>query len=133
MQKRWTIPMKLIGVMALLALAGCGPKKVSISAELSDFKFTPDTFEAPANADVTLTLTNSASVKHEFVILQAGYQLTLPFDADDQEHTFWRGEVEAGQSATFTFTAPSAAGEYQVVCGVPGHAEAGMLGSFTVR
>jgi uncharacterized cupredoxin-like copper-binding protein len=133
MQKRWTIPMKLIGVMALLALAGCGPKKVSVSAELSDFKFTPDTFEAPANADVTLTLTNSASVKHEFVILQAGYQLTLPFDADDQGHTFWRGEVEAGQSATFTFTAPSAAGEYQVVCGVPGHAEAGMLGSFTVR
>ena len=39
--------------------------------------------------------------------------------------------IPGGESATFTFTAP-AAGTYQYVCTVPGHAPAGMVGTFTV-
>jgi nitrite reductase (NO-forming) len=41
------------------------------------------------------------------------------------------GVLPAGDSNTFTFTAP-AAGTYQIVCTVPGHALGGMVGDFTV-
>jgi uncharacterized cupredoxin-like copper-binding protein len=64
--------------------------------------------------------------------MEAGYQVTTPFDADDEPHVYWEGEVEAGESGTFTFTAPSEAGDYQLVCGVAGHVEAGMVGTLTV-
>jgi uncharacterized cupredoxin-like copper-binding protein len=41
------------------------------------------------------------------------------------------GVLPAGDTNTFTFTAP-AAGTYQYVCTVAGHAPAGMVGTFTV-
>jgi uncharacterized cupredoxin-like copper-binding protein len=119
-------------ILAGLAVASCGPKSVSFNVEMTDFKFAPAALEAPAGADVTLTLSNLASVEHEWVLFEAGYQVTLPFDADDEDHIYWEGEVQAGETATFTFVAPAESGVYQVVCGIPGHAEAGMLGTFTV-
>jgi uncharacterized cupredoxin-like copper-binding protein len=120
-------------VMTAFLLAGCGPKPVTFNVELSDFKFTPSSYEADGGADVTLVLTNVASVEHEWVLFEKGYQVTLPFDDDDEGHIYWEGEVEAGETQTLTFVAPAEAGQYQVVCGVAGHTEAGMIGSFTVR
>jgi len=122
-----------VALVAALLAAGCGPKKVELTVEMSDFKFAPTDVEAPSGADVTLTLINNASVEHEWVLFQAGYQATLPFDADDEGHIYWEGEVQPGDTQTFTFVAPSEAGTYQVICGIAGHAEAGMIGAFTVR
>lgn len=127
------VRVRTTAVLTALLLAGCGPKAVTLNVETSDFKFTPADVEAPAGADVTLVLANVASVEHEWVLFEAGYQVTLPFDADDEGHIYWEGEVEAGETQTFTFVAPSEPGVYQVVCGVAGHSEAGMLGTFTVR
>lgn len=42
-------------------------------------------------------------------------------------------DVDAGASATVVFTAPSVPGEYEVVCGVAGHIEAGMVGHLVVK
>jgi uncharacterized cupredoxin-like copper-binding protein len=67
------------------------------------------------------------------VLFEAGYQVTQPFDADDESHIYWEGEVPPGETQTFTFVAPAEEGVYQIVCGVAGHAEAGMIGVFTVR
>jgi uncharacterized cupredoxin-like copper-binding protein len=119
-------------LLAALIIAGCGPKSVALSVEMTDFKFIPADLEAPARADVSLTLTNVASVEHSWILFEAGYQATLPVDADDTEHIYWEGKVPAGETQTFTFVAPAESGVYQVICGVAGHAEAGMLGIFTV-
>ncbi|HET7009726.1 MAG TPA: cupredoxin domain-containing protein [Anaerolineales bacterium] len=125
----------VLPAIALIAflVAGCGPKPVTFNVEMSDFKFTPAAFEADGGADVTLVLSNVASVEHEWVLFEKDYQVTLPFDDDDEGHIYWEGEVEPGETQTFTFVAPEEPGQYQVTCGVAGHAEAGMFGTFTVR
>ena len=120
----------LILSLLLAACGGAGPASLSIVA--TDFAFTPADVTVPAGQEVSLTLINDGSVEHEWVLMEAGYQITQPFDADDEPHVYWEGEVDAGETATFTFTAPSEPGESQLVCGVPGHVEAGMVGTLTV-
>jgi uncharacterized cupredoxin-like copper-binding protein len=117
----------------ILALAACGPKKASLTVSLTDFQFAPANAEVAAGADVTLTLTNSSSVVHQWVVMKLGTRYTTPFDADDEANAYFKAEVQPGESQSFEFTAPSDPGDYQIVCGVPGHAEAGMLGTLTVR
>ena len=133
MKNRATLWYGGILLAASLVLSACGAKQASISAELSDFKFTPSAWEVPAGAEVTLALTNTSSLEHEWVLFEKGYEVTLPFDDDDEGHILWEGEVEAGGSETFTFTAPTEPGVYQVTCGLAGHAEGGMIGTLTVR
>jgi len=120
-------------LMLATLLAGCGPKKVSLSVDLTDFTFTPSSWEIPAGAEVTITLVNNGTQEHEWVLMNKGYQVTIPFDDDDEPYVFWEGEAEPGETMTFTFTAPTETGEYQVVCGTPAHLEAGMLGSATIK
>ena len=129
---RRSITLGLAATLVLL-LAACGPKKASITVSLTDFQFSPANVEAPAGADVTLTLSNSSSVVHQWIIMKQGTEVTRPFDADDEANVYYKAEVPPGQSQTFEFTAPSEPGEYAIVCGLPGHAEAGMLGTLTVR
>jgi len=129
--RRWLAFIPLLMLVTLLA--GCGPKKVSISADLADFTFTPAAWEIPAGAEVTITLVNKGTLEHEWVLMNKGYEVSIPFDADDEPQVFWEGEVEPGETATFTFTAPTDPGDYQVVCGTPAHAEAGMFGKVTIN
>ncbi len=121
-------------VAATLMLGACGPKKVSLAITMTDFKFEPASWEVPAGAEVTVTLTNSGSVLHEWVLLKQGYIVTPPFsDEKDGANVLEDHDVEAGQTSTFTFTAPTEAGSYSVVCGVPAHIESGMVGTFVVK
>jgi uncharacterized cupredoxin-like copper-binding protein len=133
MSKRSTVLAGGLFLVASLALAACGPKKASINASLADFSFAPNTWTVPAGAEVTLTLTNTAADEHEWVLMDQGYQVTPPFDDDDEPHVIWEAEVEGGQTQTFVFTAPTTAGDYPIVCGLPGHYEGGMTGTLTVR
>jgi uncharacterized cupredoxin-like copper-binding protein len=120
----------LVVSLLLSACGGNGPANLNVVA--TDFAFTPAELTVAAGEEVSLTLTNNGSVEHEWVIMEAGYRMTTPFDDDDEPHVYWEGAVAAGESMTFAFTAPSEPGEYQVVCGIPGHVEAGMTGTLTV-
>ncbi|HMK08607.1 MAG TPA: cupredoxin domain-containing protein [Anaerolineales bacterium] len=117
-----------------LALVACGPKTATISTTMTDFKYDPDTWTVPAGAKVTLNLTNSGSVEHEFLMLDLGTTVSPPFNEDAvKDKILVDQDVDAGQSATVVFTAPTAPGDYQVLCGVAGHLEAGMQGKLTVK
>ncbi len=117
-----------------VAVAACGPKKAAISSTMTDFKYDPATWQVPGGGQVTLTLTNAASVKHEWVLMKKGYTVATPFsDAKDGSSALQDFDVEPGQTQVFTFTAPTEAGDYEVVCGVAGHLENGMKGTFTVQ
>jgi len=80
-----------------------------------DIAFQPNALTIPANTDVTISLPNTGATAHNFSI----DQLNISVD------------VQPGQTGSVTINAP--AGSYQFYCNVPGHKEAGMVGTLTVQ
>lgn len=66
---------------------------------------------------VALRLTNTHGVSHSFDIDTLGVHVAMP----------------GGKDALALFTAPDAPGTYEFYCGVPGHREAGMVGTLVVE
>jgi nitrite reductase (NO-forming) len=86
-----------------------------VTVTLLDIRFDPKELTIPANTDVTVTLTNDGVAPHNFSIDR------LNIDED----------VASGETKTVTINAP--AGEYEFYCDIPGHREAGMVGTLTVE
>ena len=120
-----------LSLIAALVLTGCAKKNV-LDVNMAEFVFSPADFKVSAGQEVTLNLTNSGAVLHQFVIMKLGTSATIPFDDDDLANVYWEQEVEPGASKTVTFTAPSEPGEYEVVCKSGGHLENGMKATLTV-
>ena len=116
-----------IAVAALIAACGPGasgggggggggsPLNVTISA--TEFKYDPGTITASPGQTVNVTLKNTGSVVHTFVMDNPKVTIT----------------AQPGQSASGTFTAPTATGDYTFYCDQPGHEAAGMKGTLTVK
>ena len=130
--------MRRISIITMLALgtlliAACGgPGTSEITVGMSEFSFTPSSSSVSAGSEVTVSLTNNGALEHDWVLMKAGYTVDSPFDESDQANVLAETSVGAGGSSTFSFTAPSDGGTYQVVCSVPGHLEGGMEGSLSV-
>jgi uncharacterized cupredoxin-like copper-binding protein len=71
-------------------------------------------------------------VIHEFVIMKLGTEAGNEFDEEDEPNVYWEIETPVGQESTGTFTAPAEPGDYEVVCGTPGHILSGMVGTLHV-
>ena len=134
---------KLIWLMSLLlgvslALTACGGSGASaasttMTVDMKEFQFTPDQFTVPAGQQITLNLTNSGSVEHDFTILKKGVSPQSPFDAQKYaSEIYYIAKLDAGQSTTQTFTAPTDPGTYEIICSQPSHLEAGMKATLTV-
>lgn len=130
----------LLVIAVVLVGAGCSSDdgaSTDIEATLDSFEFSPDSWEIPAGEEITITMTNAAAIAHEWVILKPGVTITSEDDLPETEEellanfVYWEEEVEPNATATHTFTAPPA-GEYQVVCAIPDHFNAGMKGTLTV-
>ncbi len=132
----------LVALVLSLLVVACGggggggettaPEPVSLSFDgLDTFAYEPSSATVPAGSEVTVTFNNVGALEHDWMLVANGTDLaTLTVDnaLDPAAHS---GVLPAGESNTFTFTAP-AAGAYQIVCTVPGHALGGMVGAFTV-
>ena len=118
----------------LLALSACGASgpTTNLKVDMVEFMFEPSEYAIPAGQEITLELSNNGAVEHEFVIMKFGTSVGDDFGDEDEENIYWEAELEPGESGSFTFTAPSEPGEYQIVCGTEGHYVAGMVGSLTV-
>lgn len=130
--KKFLFVLCVVLSLALSACGGGGAASTTMEVTMSDFMFEPMDFTVAADQEITLTITNNGAVEHEFVIMAAGQHATAPFSEDDEPNIYWEVEVEPGKTETITFTAPPA-GEYEVVCGIAGHYEAGMIGSLTSK
>ncbi|TAK21847.1 MAG: hypothetical protein EPO26_13835 [Chloroflexota bacterium] len=128
----------LVAASLTLALAACGDRSepssdkagggtgVSSGGEQSvavkgmdTMKFEPATLTVKAGQPVRLILQNVGVIPHNFVLKQgAGQPVKI---------TAAGGQTEPG---IFTIARP---GTYEFVCEEPGHTEAGMKGTITVR
>jgi nitrite reductase (NO-forming) len=81
-----------------------------------DIAFEPTEVTIPANTDVTITLPNNGVAVHNFNIDELGVKSE---------------DVPGGGSTTVTINAP--AGTYEFYCSIPGHREAGMVGTLIVQ
>lgn len=122
----------LLGALVLTACGGGGEPSTTINVTMTDFLFTPAEFTIPAGKEITIDAVNNGAVVHEFVIMKYGMTIGEDFGDEDEENIYWEVEVNPAQSTTATFTAPTDAGEYQIVCGTEGHFKAGMVGKLIV-
>jgi uncharacterized cupredoxin-like copper-binding protein len=120
--------------LSLFALDSCGGQTTpTLSITTTDFAFTPNTWTVNADERVTLRLTNQSNTEHEWVLLKAGAQVTLPFDDDDEARIEFESEVKPGAVKVSFFRAPAKPGVFRIVCGIAGHLEAGMQGTLIVN
>ena len=82
---------------------------------LNDIFFTPSELTIPADTPVTISLPNNGAASHNFSIDELDISIDLA-----------PGEVKEVE-----INAP--AGVYEYYCNVPGHREAGMVGTLTVE
>lgn len=84
--------------------------------DAGDINFTPKDLTMPANTDVALMFTNKGVLQHDFVI---------------DNPSVSSGVLNGGQSITITINLPP--GTYTFYCDVPGHKEAGQVGTLVVN
>jgi len=133
MKKRLTGTILVLALSLILAACG-GSKKTTLNATATDTGYDSPTYTVPAGAEVTLNLTNKGAIEHEFAVLKKGEHVTPPFGEKDEGKIFWELDgVAAGTTASGTFTAPTEPGEYDVICGIPGHIELGMTATLIVK
>lgn len=122
-------------VLALsLILTACGSNKAVLNVTASDTGYDSKTYTVSAGTEVTLNLTNTGVLEHEFAILKKGEHVIPPFGEKDEDKILWELDgVAAGTTKSDTFTAPTEPGEYDIICGIPGHIELGMIATLIVK
>jgi len=133
------------GALALtaLVLAACAsaPKPQEVTLTATNMTFSSSSFEVTAGVSVILTLVNQDALEHDFSILEIPVESVSEPDAVSAEHQMEMGEaaadpvlhvaVQPNETNQLTFT-PTKPGTYEFYCTVPGHKEAGMVGTMTL-
>lgn len=120
-------------LLAACGAGGLGSVSTNLEVEMSEFSFTPTSFTIPAGEEITLELKNSGSIEHDFIILKKDVVVRGSFNYEKQkDDIYFDILLDSDKTDTFTFTAPAEPGEYQIICGIAGHFQAGMVGKLTV-
>jgi plastocyanin len=128
------LPYLLVVILALL-LSSCGEAgpRTTINVTLMDFQFTPNQFTVPAGQEITINVTNTGAVVHNFIIMKLGTTAGATYEEDDDANVYWgEKDIQPGGDLSVTFTAPTEPGEYEVVCRTEGHIASGMVGKLVV-
>ena len=141
----------LVGVA--LVVAGCGggddetttgsgttttveaeKQATTLPISMTEFKFTPANPEL-ARGKIEITATNKGKTPHELILLKTDRDAgKLPKRGDGVSVRHSVGQIPPlvpGESAPHTFDLKP--GRYVMVCNIPGHYDAGMYGTLTVR
>lgn len=116
----------LARIIAPAALAGvvlgCGggapstaPSVAPVQVEAMEFKFTPDALTIPAGK-ATIELVNKGTIEHDLTIDELNLKVFVAV-----------GKTALGTAEGLT------SGTYPFYCSIPGHKEAGMVGTLTVE
>ena len=122
-------------VLLTLLLASCGEAgpTTTINVTMTDFQFTPNQFTVPAGQEITINVTNTGVVVHNFIIMKLGTTAGATYEDDDDANVYWdEKDIQPGGDFSVTFTAPTEPGEYEVVCRTDGHVASGMIAKLVV-
>jgi len=129
--------MALGGLLSLTPVALADDAQ-QITLNAKDLSFTPTAVQLMVGQPVQLTVINGGMLDHDIKSDMPVGQLTyLQADNDQQEQqdNAAQGVLDVdfnkGDTAQVSFV-PTTAGTYSFECDVPGHADAGMKGSFVV-
>lgn len=122
----------LILLTVLVTACGNSGPSTEIGIRLTDFQFLPAHFTVAAGTEINITATHEGAVVHDFIIMNYGADVGHMFDEADRENIYWEMQTQPNGIETATFTAPAEPGVYQILCGTPGHLQAGMIGTLTV-
>ena len=131
MNKKLVLFVMMILVWTVSACGKSGPS-TNLSFTMNDFSFDPNEFTVPAGKEITVHVTHHGSMEHNFIIMKLGLEAGEMFDDADKANVFWEIDLQPGDSETVVFTAPEQTGTYQIICGMPGHLQSGMLGKLVV-
>lgn len=124
----------LILMLTACGGGGGGASKTTLVITATESGYDSPTYTIPAGAQVDFTFKNTGNLEHNFDIIKLGQHVASPFTDTDKDKIFWSlNSVGAQQSKTATFTAPTAPGEYDIICSVPGHIEMGMIAKLVVK
>ena len=103
-------------VEAAQEAAGEAPAESTVQVVTSfDIYFEPKEVAIPADTDVTFDLPNDGAAPHNFSIDELGIDV----------------DIAPGETAQTVINAPP--GSYEYDCNIPGHREAGMVGTLVVE
>jgi uncharacterized cupredoxin-like copper-binding protein len=122
---------------ASMILVGCGSDDgdaagpaTDIEIVLDSFSFDPADVTVVADTEVALTVLNvDGALPHNWAVIAPGSEIDDERDLEVDDILFDVGEVGPQRSAQESFSV--GAGQYQVICTVPGHFSAGMRGTLT--
>lgn len=136
----WLLSLALVGSVILSACGGSSGGSGGTSVEALDtLKFNPETLTIAAGTAASVTVKNSGTQQHNWVVVK-------PEDADkvDEAAAAKGGDatgvagvlaggklIDASGNETVSVNLP--AGTYTFICTVPGHYVAGMKGTLTVQ
>ncbi len=124
-----------LGVIALVAsdggggsaapAAGGGGATGDATVSATEFAFDPADVALTAGSEVSVTLDNAGAVEHNWTVLSEEIAAESEFSEDLVLAAV--DNTAAGESTSASFTLEP--GEYQVICTIPGHFDAGMQGT----
>ncbi len=97
------------------APAGGGGQIAEVTVEGFDIGWTQK--EVTVTPGTTVQLVNTGAAGHNFEVTDLGINV----------------DMLAGETVTALIPADAAPGTYEFICNIPGHAEAGMVGTLTVQ
>lgn len=135
----------IVLLLGIVALSACSSGSAEYTVTATDLAYDKDRLEATAGQPVQIVLQNQGSLQHDFSIMEMPHTGEIVVEeetGDMDEHDMEMSEMgivpeihvatPAGGSGTIQFT-PSQPGEYEFFCTVPGHKEAGMVGTLVVK
>ncbi len=137
-----TILMLLLVVLLGVACGGTETEEAAeseLSIVATDIVYDAARLEVPAHQPVHLTLVNAGALEHDFSIREIAAEDTHASEGEADDHATTEDvhdlalhvAAPPGGSGVLEFT-PTEAGEYEYYCTVPGHKEAGMVGTLVV-
>jgi uncharacterized cupredoxin-like copper-binding protein len=109
--------------------------KISLGNTANELKFFPDCLQLVSDKKYKLLLSNSSPQKHYFTAREfASNSWTQKVDAGNVEikGAIQELELRPGTDAAWVLV-PMKPGSYQLRCTIPGHTEAGMTGTITIK
>ena len=130
--KRIILILAILAMALLLSACGGGSEATTLNFEGEDtFQFSPDSASVQAGTEIEVTLDNAGALDQTWTLVAQNLDPNSITEADVIGGAS-TGPVSSGESKTIMFEAPEA-GVYEFVCLIPGHAAAGMVGTFTVN